>query len=197
MDKLNGPKLKKSSFSRKEEIKRQATIMFKNRGYSGASVRDLAQQAGIEAPSIYSHFKSKEDILRKICLEMAQKFMKGLKKAEQHSCNKEKLKSAIASHIKIITKNLDASAVMWNEWKHLKGTGMVEFKELKQIYEDRFHNILEMGMESGDFHKNDPKILSNLIFSALNGISFWYHGGSRSKIIDNMNIVLFNGIIKS
>ncbi len=197
MVELDSIKLKKSGFSRKDEIKRQATIMFKNKGYSGASVRDLAQHSGIEAPSIYSHFKSKEDILKKICLEMAGKFMKGLSKAEHHNSNKQMLQAAIASHIKVISKNLDASAVMWNEWKHLKGSGMEEFKELKKSYESRFQDILRNGMKSGEFHEGDPTILSNFIFSALNGLSFWYHGGHRSKIIDNINQLLFNGIIKN
>jgi AcrR family transcriptional regulator len=37
--------------------------MFADNGYSGVSMRDLAGALGIQAPSIYSHFKSKDALL--------------------------------------------------------------------------------------------------------------------------------------
>jgi len=188
-------KSKKKRFSRKDEIIRQASTMFKERGYSGASVRDLAQLAGIEAPSLYSHFKSKEDILKFICGEMANKFMKGMDKAEKMETPTEKIQAAIHSHIRTITKNLDASAVMWHEWKHLRGKGLDDFKEKKKNYEIRFQEILKHGIETGEFGKFDPVILSNLIFSSLNGLSFWYHGNIGTKrIIKCIQNLLFHGI---
>lgn len=188
-------KRKKKRFSRKDEIIRQATIMFKDRGYSGASVRDLAQLSGIEAPSLYSHFKSKEDILQRICDEMAKKFMKGLAKSEKKESATEKLKTALKLHIRTITKNTDASAVMWNEWKHLKGQGMTEFKQKIRNYEKRFQYILQEGMDNGEFVYYDPVILSKLIFSSLNGLSFWYQGNKKNIGINkNLQKLLFQGI---
>ncbi len=188
-------KAKKKGFSRKDEIIRQATIMFKEKGYSGASVRDLAQLAGIEAPSLYSHFKSKEDILQRICDDMAQKFMKGLAKSEKQETATEKLKTALKLHIRTITENTDASAVMWNEWKHLQGGGLLDFKIQIKNYEDRFQKILKEGMDNGEFVYYDPIILSKLIFSSLNGLSFWYHGNSNNEgIYKNLQKLLFHGI---
>jgi AcrR family transcriptional regulator len=41
-----------------------ARRMFAEHGYADVSMRDLAAELGIQAPSIYSHFASKADVLR-------------------------------------------------------------------------------------------------------------------------------------
>ncbi len=46
-----------------------AKEMFSERGYVETSMRDLAFQLDMKAASLYSHFKSKEDILNIICNE--------------------------------------------------------------------------------------------------------------------------------
>ena len=117
--------------NRKEEIVKQATILFRQRGYAATSVRDLAHESGIEAPSLYSHFKSKEDILQRICFHSANAFMNGLSKAEKKKKPEDKLRRAIREHVRVVTRNLDASAVMWNEWKHLTKPDLDDFKGLK------------------------------------------------------------------
>lgn len=46
-----------------DRIKHEAYILFAENGYTGTSMRDIANKVGIKAASIYSHYKSKEDLL--------------------------------------------------------------------------------------------------------------------------------------
>ncbi|WP_026678319.1 TetR/AcrR family transcriptional regulator [Fictibacillus gelatini] len=46
----------------KEKIKEVALSVFASQGYEGASLSKIADGVGIKTPSIYSHFKSKEDL---------------------------------------------------------------------------------------------------------------------------------------
>ena len=48
--------------NRKQEIIEKATALFQKQGYSATSMRDLASFIGMEAASLYSHIKSKEDV---------------------------------------------------------------------------------------------------------------------------------------
>lgn len=49
--------------STKERILEAALTLFAENGYAGTSVEQIANIVGIKAPSLYKHFKGKEDIL--------------------------------------------------------------------------------------------------------------------------------------
>ena len=50
----------------KEKILDAALTLFAENGYNGTSVEQIANIVGIKAPSLYKHFKGKEDILNAI-----------------------------------------------------------------------------------------------------------------------------------
>lgn len=50
------------SVDTREVIAHVATKMFAERGYQGASIRDLAEAAGVTKPVLYYYFKSKENL---------------------------------------------------------------------------------------------------------------------------------------
>ena len=49
--------------STKEKILDAALTLFAENGYNGTSVEQIAKSVGIKAPSLYKHYKGKEDIL--------------------------------------------------------------------------------------------------------------------------------------
>ena len=51
------------SMSTKEKILDAALTLFAENGYDGTSVEQIANVVGIKAPSLYKHYKGKEDIL--------------------------------------------------------------------------------------------------------------------------------------
>lgn len=53
------------------------------RGYTETSVRDIANAIQIKAASLYSHFESKEDILKHICDDVQLRFHKISKEIEK------------------------------------------------------------------------------------------------------------------
>lgn len=52
--------------STKEKILETALTLFAQNGFNGTSVEQIAQDVGIKAPSLYKHFKGKEDILNSL-----------------------------------------------------------------------------------------------------------------------------------
>ncbi|WP_420388025.1 TetR/AcrR family transcriptional regulator [Roseivirga sp.] len=186
--------------SRKQQIEEKATKLFRQKGYAATSMRDLAQVLGIEAASLYSHIKSKEEILQKICFRMADEFFEGWKEVEQEKGSQAaRMEKAAIAYIKVITKDTDASAVFFNEWRHLSEPHLSKFLSMKDDYEGRFIKILKEGMDNGEFHKADEKFMMLTILSSLNWTHNWYKptGNLRPEEIGKKlaNLIL-NGLKK-
>ncbi|MBY0433266.1 MAG: TetR/AcrR family transcriptional regulator [Cyclobacteriaceae bacterium] len=164
------------NLSRKEQVIRKAAELFREKGYAASSMRDLAQKLGIEAASLYSHIKSKEEILQNLCFDMATEFRKSLDEVEKQKVSaSEKLKNGIIGHIKVMAKDLTASAVFMNEHRHLSQPYLRDFLLLRINYINRFKDIIEEGVSNGEFKDTiDKKLAVMTLFSSLNWMPQWY-----------------------
>src|SRR4029079_5622391 len=60
--------------TRSREIESAASTLFRERGYSGTSVRDIARAVDIQGASLYAHVSSKQDVLWSIVERRASRF---------------------------------------------------------------------------------------------------------------------------
>ena len=60
--------------TRRQAIEEAASSLFRERGYSGTSVRDIARAVDIQGASLYAHVTSKQDVLWSIVERMASTF---------------------------------------------------------------------------------------------------------------------------
>lgn len=163
------------NLSRKEQVIRTASELFKEKGYAATSMRDLAHALGIEAASLYSHIKSKEEILQALCFEMAKRFRRSLNEVEAADINfSEKLRRGILGHISVMAEELTASAVFMNEHRHLSQPYLRDFLLMRINYINRFKKIIEGGIAAGEFKKVDTKLAVMTLFSSLNWMPHWY-----------------------
>lgn len=71
----------------KKIILKKALELFSERGYDSVSVGEIAQKVGIKAPSLYNHYKSKEEIFQAIVNETAERYEKGTDIIDIHVAN--------------------------------------------------------------------------------------------------------------
>ncbi len=192
------PTLKKES-NRKKEIRHTATNLFKERGYKATSMRDLASEIGIEPASLYNHIKSKEEILKEICFDLAGQFLAAQEKIGKELEAEELLQERIKAHVKVILKNQNASAVFLNEWRFLEGDNLQEFKNQRKQYEQIFIENIEKGIETNVFKNVDVKFYIFTLFSSTDWLYKWYKkdGKYQAEDISKMLIhLLFDGLKK-
>lgn len=58
----------------KQKILKEALNLFAEKGYHAVYVGDIAEAVGIKAPSLYKHYKSKQDIFNAILEEMKKSY---------------------------------------------------------------------------------------------------------------------------
>lgn len=190
--------LKEKKISRKKQIELKATELFKQRGYAATSMRDLAAEMGLEAGSLYSHIKSKEEILRNVCFEMANDLMDEFNNIQSESIdNTEKLKRYITAHVNTMTTDTSAAAVFLNEWRHLSEPYLSDFLKMREEYEQRFRQVITIGIERGEFKKVDEKFAVLTILASLNWVHQWYKPTgkmSAEQVAKELVVMVIDGL---
>ena len=169
------PKSQKKT--KKELVFEAAGKLFMEKGYLAASMRELAERVGLEqASSLYSHLKSKEEVLRKICFDNAHKFINGISEIEKQSLSSaEKIKQLIKLHIRVAIEDFTSVTVFNDEWRHLSEPYLSDFLALRRDYENRFKQIIEKGIEDGEFKKTHSIVALYTILTSVRWIHYWYN----------------------
>jgi hypothetical protein len=101
--------------------------------------------------------------------------------------------------VRVITNNLDASAVFLHEWRHLSPEPLAEFIALRKAYENYLIRIIQQGKEEGKFQFEDEKIAVLSLLSGLNWIYDWYKPEGKltpEQVAQNLSQLLLNGLTK-
>ena len=124
--------------TKKDVITQKASSLFKVKGYSSSSMRELAESVGVEAPSLYNHIGSKGELLQAICFKVANDFTMQLDITENAPVNiVTKIENIIRFHIQMMLNNFDEVFVANHEWKHLKEPYLSNFLSQRRSYEKR------------------------------------------------------------
>ena len=162
--------------TRKEQVHQEAKLLFKEKGYIGSSMRDLANNIGIEASSLYNHVKSKEELLQNICFDLADQFLKAIQEvnAQKYANASDWIRHAMLNHLKVVADNLEASAVFLNEWRFLSGDAMDKYLDFRKTYGGMYRTAIRNGVEKNEFRKDlNPNLAAINILSTMNWTSNW------------------------
>jgi AcrR family transcriptional regulator len=184
---------------RKTEIINCAAKLFKEKGYSAVTMRDIAQTLEIKAASLYNHIKSKQEILVLIVIEIAEEFTNKMNEiVNSDSTSIQKLEKVIQLHIDITIRNPEALACLNNDWMHLTDEELIYFIKMREDYEQSFRNIVKYGISSNEIKKLNPEVIIFSMLSTLRTLYLWYgkkKGLSEASLKSNMTEVLLKGII--
>lgn len=161
--------------SKKELILKKAAALFREKGYAGSTMRELADMVGVEAPSLYNHIGSKAELLQAICFNVAGLFNQHLAEIHQTPSNySKKLEEIIRFHIHMMQESFDEVYVSNHEWKQLPAPLFAEYLEQRRAYETVLTGWMEEGIRKKEFKKLNPRLTVLTILSAVRGLESWF-----------------------
>jgi AcrR family transcriptional regulator len=184
---------------RKSEIINIAAKLFKEKGYSAVTMRDIAQAMDIKAASLYNHIKSKQEILVLIIIEIAEEFTNVINQIVSSEVSAiQKIEKVIQLHIDITLRNSDALACLNNDWMHLTDQELTYFIRMREDYEQNFRTIIKKGIHDGEIQNLNHEVIIFSILSTLRTLYIWYDKTkslNEKTLKTNMTKVLLNGIV--
>jgi AcrR family transcriptional regulator len=169
---------------RRREIEDVASVLFREHGYSGTSVRDIARALDIRGASLYAHVASKQDVLWSIIDRMASRFeiaaADALAAASTPGAGPgERLMALVRAHVGVVADDVGRATVFVHEWRSVTGERHDQIVERRDRYEERFRAVIAEGVATGTFAPIDPEVAAAFTLTALNGIVAWYQPAGR------------------
>lgn len=150
----------------KERILDSALTLFAEKGYDGVGVDLIAEKAGLKGPSIYKHFKSKEEILD-VLIEKVESYYEKNFGSEIHL---GKIPSSMDELIDISLKRIKFTL---NDEKIIKTRRILTMEQFRSSriaklatkysvegIQGMYSKIFQGMMDAGILRKDDPVMLS-------------------------------------
>lgn len=161
--------------ARKEEILAEARRLMSERGYVATSMRDLAEALEIKPASLYSHYRSKEEMLWEIALECARAFHEQVIPLVSQSLSaSERLGQMIRKHVEVVIELREASTIFFSEWRNLESTRKNTYSRYIKEYEAAFMTVIEQGVQMKEFREVQPAFAAYTILSSANWVHRWF-----------------------
>jgi len=176
-----------------------AVRLFSERGYTGTTMRDIAEAVGVLPGSLYAHIESKETLLLEIVSHGIAQFLAIEKSLEGARDSAEVLlRKAIRGHIEVVVKDPERSLVVFHQWRILSEPNLASAIAMRRRYANGFVKIVNAGKAEGVFSPRlDTRIAVFGILGALNWIPEWYSPDGPSdaaQIADQLAAALLYGL---
>jgi AcrR family transcriptional regulator len=182
--------------ARREELTRIAARLFAKQGYQGTSLADLAEELGVQKPSLYHHIAAKEDLLWEVAWEGANAFHAALDAVPADAPATERIRLALRGHLAVVAGQLDIATVFVREWRYLEGERHAKFVAERRRYEERIRDLFRDGVEGSELRTDlDVPTAALLFLSAANWAYTWLRPGSDTdQLADRLYAALLDGM---
>ncbi|NOZ94612.1 MAG: TetR/AcrR family transcriptional regulator [Acidobacteria bacterium] len=169
--------------NRRGVILRRAARVFLERGYDGASMDEIAREAGLTKPGLYYHFASKTELLFAVMTfamdELERETFAAMATASDPL---EKLRAILHTHAWLITREKDRAftLLITTELGSLDPEDRRVVVQRLRSYRTLIQATLEQLAGEGILRPGtDPDVAAHTLMGMIAWLSFWYRAGGR------------------
>jgi TetR/AcrR family transcriptional regulator, cholesterol catabolism regulator len=185
----------------RDNILDAAAQVFRQKGFHGASMADIAEAVNLQKASLYHHVASKQEILLALldrALEMLTEHIGRI--AARPLPADQKLRQMIRAYLQALTENSDLSTVLLFEHRSLDKKSHARHTPNRDRFESLWRGVVNEGVRSKLFTCPNVGLAVRGLMGTLNWTLTWYRPDgpmSIARIADQYADLLLNGLLKS
>jgi AcrR family transcriptional regulator len=160
--------------TRHREVVDAAATAFAEKGFLGASTRDIADRLGIRAASLYYYLPSKDAALAAVCELGVKDFIENLRLVlARGDPAADKLRAAVANHLAPLRSHpaADYIRVFLRHRHELPDAPRRAVAKLARQYQSLIEQIFVEGVATGEFRSDlDPKLATLALLGLCNSV---------------------------
>lgn len=184
----------------REDILEAAAQVFRQKGFHGASMSDIAEAVNLQKASLYHHVSSKQEILVEILEQALQLLLERISAITTQNISAEKkLRLMIHEYLQILVDNIDLATVLLFEHRALERRQQSRHIPNRDKFESLWRDVIAEGVRTKAFQCDDPALATRALLGLLNWTITWYHpNGEKTiqQIADDYSSLLLNGLLK-
>ena len=177
-----------------------AAPLFAERGFAATRMEDVAAAAGMQKPSLYYYFDSKQELLTSLVESRVGVALERLTEiAERTDSATNRIRAAFEGHLAVFQEHADIYTIFNSERLHsISADTAKKVDGLGREYERLWEGLVEDGLASGEFHSDlDPPVVVKAILGACNTTLAWYRPEGRlsiGEVADQFADIFLNGM---
>lgn len=184
----------------REDILEAAAQVFRQKGFHGASMNDIAEAVSLKKASLYHHVTSKQEVLLEILDRALQLLLERISSiTNQKIPADKKLRLMIREYLQILVENIDLATVLLFEHRALERRQHARHIPNRDKFESLWKDVLAEGVQAKLFNCDDPALATRALLGIMNWTITWYRPDGPltiEQIADQYSNLLLNGLLK-
>jgi AcrR family transcriptional regulator len=163
---------------RTEQVRTAALELFAAQGYRATTVDEIGARVGIRGPSVYKHFRSKQELLVDIVVGTTGALLAAQRAAVRSSGDvREQLHRAVEAHVRFHAEHPREAFVAGREVGSLAEPHRSDVLRKQAEYERRLRRLVETGVRDGVFAVESPRLAAYALLDMGTGVAGWFRPG--------------------
>lgn len=180
----------------KGRMLRAAARCFNEKGYSGSSLKDVANILGLTDAALYYYVKNKEELVYLCYLRAGDVGRESMDRAiAEGTEGLDVVRRYLRYHLEVMTGERGPIAIM-SEIPSLQPEHREEVLEISRRHGARFEHILRQGIADGSIVPCNVRMTGNAIMGALNWVPKWFRGDAAvaASVVEEFPQILSAGL---
>lgn len=167
-----------------ETILKASADVFFAKGYEAATVRDVAEAAGMLSGSLYYYIESKEDLLFALTEQVHIDALKILEDPDLTTGSAtERLRRFLEAWLTRLQRDRQWSLLVEREFRTLREDRRRTIIQYRRVLEEALRDIIELGLHENEFTAGtDPTVAVNTVLQIFNYTPVWFNPDGRLSL---------------